>query len=105
MMIKKTLAALTGALLLSCLGGTALAQEFPPSKTVTLYFRTVSGTAVGGRDFVVKTGSVTIGPGQTKATVGVQTLQNATIGRRFSLELMPQPGVTFTTRIASVQIF
>lgn len=36
-MIKKTLAALTGALLLSCLGGTALAQEFPPSKTVTLY--------------------------------------------------------------------
>ena len=37
MKIKSTLAALTGAVLLSCLGSVAIAQEFPPNKAVTLY--------------------------------------------------------------------
>ncbi len=37
MKIKQTLAALTSAVLLSSLGAVALAQEFPPTKAVTLY--------------------------------------------------------------------
>jgi len=37
MKIKHTLAALTGAVLLSCFGSAAIAQEFPPTKAVTLY--------------------------------------------------------------------
>lgn len=37
MKIKQTFAALTSAILLSGVGGVALAQEFPPAKAVTLY--------------------------------------------------------------------
>lgn len=37
MKIKQTLAALTGAVFLSCASVAALAQEFPPAKSVTLY--------------------------------------------------------------------
>ncbi len=37
MKFKHSIAALTSAILLSCVGGAALAQEFPPAKAVTLY--------------------------------------------------------------------
>jgi len=36
--------------------------------------------------------------------VRVQTRPGATSGGRFSLELMPQPGVTLSTRLATAQI-
>ena len=54
--------------------GTARVQvtlDQPSARTVTLIYGTLSGTAVAGQDFVVRSGSLAIGPGQTTATIDV----------------------------------
>jgi subtilisin family serine protease len=61
--------------------------------TMTVFFQTVSGTAIAGRDFqAITSGRVVMGGGQSQASVTVQTLRD-----RFA-----EPAENFSVRISNV---
>jgi hypothetical protein len=66
----------------------------PASVPVQVGYRTASGTAVAGRDFVNTTGFVTFAPGETSATFTVTTVNDALAetDEQFNVYLVRRPG-------------
>ena len=91
-------------------GGTATLQatlsqvEMQP---VTVYFRTMPGTAIENADYTgIPSGSVTIPPGATWANIGVSALNDIDLEgtETFSVELTGASGATINPAAAAIQV-
>ena len=75
-----------------------------------MQYRTVSDTAIAGRDFVAKTGTITLNEGETAASIEVQIIDDAigepNFDEQFHVELFgPTGGAGLSRQRATVRIF
>lgn len=65
----------------------AISLSGPDAVPVTVAYSTVAGSAVAGKDFTPSSGTVTLAPGQTSASVAVPTFNDPPGARSFTLVL------------------
>jgi uncharacterized delta-60 repeat protein len=77
--------------------------------TVSVQYRTVSGTATAGQDFVAKTGTVTFNDGETDASFDVEVIDDPipepNFSEQFEVELFaPTGGAILSKQRATIEI-